>query len=172
MAQSLFNSSAVLTVSAVDWRTFRPRPPLVLSAKSPHKCQRCSYCFTFETKKNFSRYLTIRDDFAPYDSSSLEVSLKDVVHAAQNGCYFHQWILHLICRNIHDPNAKFPSHAEVEITLKLQKIYKTEFIPHDFVQQRRKASQVGSQQAAPGNLDRTLHSVQIPGSFLTISCRY
>ena len=135
MAQSLFNSSAVLSISVVDWRTFPPRPTLVLSAKSPHKCQRCSYCFKFETKKNFSRYLTIRDDFAPYDSSTLKISLKDAVQAAQNGCQFHQWTLHLISRNIHDPNAKFPSHAEVEITLKLQKIYKTEFIPHDFVQQ-------------------------------------
>jgi hypothetical protein len=135
MAQLLSNSSAVLTVSAADWSTFQPRPPLALSAKSPHKCQRCSYCFKFETKKNFSRYLTVRDDFAPYDSSTLKVSLKDAVQAAQNGCQFHQWILHLICRNIHDPSPKFPSHAEVEITLKLQKIYKTEFIPHAFIQQ-------------------------------------
>lgn len=126
MSQLLSGASAILSVSGANRSTFQPYPPLLLSAKNPHKCQNCSYCFTFESDP---RHLV------PYDSSSLTTSLENVVQAAQHGCSFHQWILNLICRNIKGPNPRFPDHAAVGISVKLQKIYETEFIPHDFIQQ-------------------------------------
>ena len=51
-----------------------------------------------------------------------------------DGCHLYQWILHLIRWNKHS-NPRLPNCASVEISISLRKIYNTEFIPHEYMQQ-------------------------------------
>lgn len=97
-----------------------------LSSTRPHACTKCSYHFIFASSE--------RNDL-PYSASKRIITLGSLLHSAQGGCLFHQWLVNLLFLNIEGSNQRFAKIAEVEVSMDLQKIYQTEFIPHAFNQQ-------------------------------------
>ena len=97
-----------------------------LPSTRPHKCTDCGYCFTFTSSE-------LND--LPYGASKKTIILGNVVHSAQRGCLFHQWLVDLIYLNIEGSDPRFTNYAEVEVSMSLQQIYQTDLIPHAFNQQ-------------------------------------